>query len=547
MVLSVGASLWAQRTEFVVDDSLGIALAVASPGDGAFAGALTSEGELLSFDTLHALGARGRFTAVTAGGDTLTAYVSELPVIELWPADSIVDEPKRPVRVVVRERGRPARSFDAAVELRGASSLTFPKKTYDLELRAGPNTDESRKESLCGLREDDDWVLDALYNEPLRVRSVMAHELWTDQHRLYYQDRAPEARAGARAVHCEVFVGGRYRGVYALSEQVDRNQLGLRKPDDHGRARGTLVKSITYTPSTMFEAYASPPSDDSAHYDGYDWEYPRHEPSWGDFAEVLAGVTSPLDARYPSRALPYFDEANLADYYVFLQVTNLLDNSAKNIYFGRYDAGEPLFMTPWDLDASFGNTPTGTTPRNTRRVLDFPLARRLDSAGHYGFAEQCARRYRELRDGAWAGDALWARFDSIATHLEDNHAYERESLLWPVRVSSQRSYLRSWVTRRLQFLDQHFAAELDRTTTTSSPYLADDVYRVYPNPTRSTLQVDRPSGENPAVLRLLDVRGATVLRAPTTGATTRLEVGGIPPGTYLLSDGARATRVVIGR
>jgi hypothetical protein len=101
-------------------------------------------------------------------------------------------------------------------------------------------------------------VLDALYNEPLRVNAYVAHKLWLDLHTPYYTDREPEARAGADVRYVEVFEDGRYRGVYLQSEQVDRKQLKLKKTKD-GEVRGELYKAVDRTETTQLTGQARRP------------------------------------------------------------------------------------------------------------------------------------------------------------------------------------------------------------------------------------------------------------------------------------------------
>ena len=83
--------------------------------------------------------------------------------------------------------------------------------------------------SFGELRTDDDWILDALYNEPLRLRSYVANKLWLSIHQNpYYIDERPNAKSAADVMYVEVFLNGNYNGIYNLSEQVDKKQLKLK-------------------------------------------------------------------------------------------------------------------------------------------------------------------------------------------------------------------------------------------------------------------------------------------------------------------------------
>jgi len=130
-----------------------------------------------------------------------------------------------------------------------ATRKVFRKKTFDLEFWTDATGVDNRNVQCGNLRSDDDWILDALYNEPLRLRSYVANKLWLDVHTPYYQTAAPEARAGADVQYVEVFLNGAYNSIYNLSEQVDRKQLQLEKfgDGDHGE----LYKGVGWGATTF--------------------------------------------------------------------------------------------------------------------------------------------------------------------------------------------------------------------------------------------------------------------------------------------------------
>ena len=89
--------------------------------------------------------------------------------------------------------------------------------------------EETNSLPLLNMRDDDDWLLFGLYNEPLRIRNVMNHQLWQDIHTPYYIDEEEDAMAGIKTQYIELAVNNEYMGIYALCEQMDRKQLQLKK------------------------------------------------------------------------------------------------------------------------------------------------------------------------------------------------------------------------------------------------------------------------------------------------------------------------------
>ncbi|WP_366841162.1 CotH kinase family protein [Lacinutrix sp.] len=49
------------------------------------------------------------------------------------------------------------------------------KKSFDLEFWADLVSKEKKDIKFKGMRSDDDWILDAMYNEPLRLRSYYSY------------------------------------------------------------------------------------------------------------------------------------------------------------------------------------------------------------------------------------------------------------------------------------------------------------------------------------------------------------------------------------
>ena len=58
--------------------------------------------------------------------------------------------------------------------------------------------------------------------------------------------------------------------------------------------------------------------------------------------------------------------------------------------------------------------------------------------------------------------------------------------------------------------------------------------RLYPNPARDLLVLERPAGDGPAEATLLDALGRVVLTAAAPAGRTALDVRALPEGLYVL-------------
>lgn len=109
------------------------------------------------------------------------------------------------------------------VKYRGASTLFYPKKSLRLSLkRTEAGKVKNNNISLLGMREDDDWIIYADYNDQERVRNVFSQNLWWDTMR---KDNSRGVEAGLKYEFLELFVNGEYYGLCALGFPIDEKQL----------------------------------------------------------------------------------------------------------------------------------------------------------------------------------------------------------------------------------------------------------------------------------------------------------------------------------
>ncbi len=94
----------------------------------------------------------------------------------------------------------------------------------------------------------------------------------------------------------------------------------------------------------------------------------------------------------------WIDAENLADYFHFMNVLKMADNTSKNIYLMRKHSGSPYAMVPWDMDGSFGYYWDGTFKEGVIGIHSNGLYERLleDAA----FGELLRDRWRILRETA---------------------------------------------------------------------------------------------------------------------------------------------------
>ncbi len=390
---------------------------------------------------------------INSKGKTFTLYITKHPLFQFYIDEPIVNEPKRMATLTYADSDTILQT-NAGIELRGSSSLIFPKKTYDINLYKSSEGVSNKDLTMMGMRNDDDWILDAVHNEPLRMRSHLSYQLWKEIHTPYYLKKEPEAKAGVETRYCEVFINDRYKGLYLLSEQVDRKLLKIKK-NKGDTIRGELFQGARYLGASSFDSIPQK-KNYLLSWGGYDIKYPvPNDTPWDNLYDFTDFVLHSDDTAFAKDISSRFQIENVIDYFLFINALRAPDNLGKNIYVARYKEGEPYFYVPWDLDGSFGTIFSGKRIPTTNDFLTNGLLRRLIAVNPDNFIQRFQNRWIELRQSVFETTALQQRQADLYTQLKDDLLYEREQKRWNDFIYDAEgvSYMNDWTEKRLLFLD----------------------------------------------------------------------------------------------
>ncbi|MBP9078862.1 MAG: CotH kinase family protein [Flavobacteriales bacterium] len=469
------------------------------------------------------------FPVTAADGTPFQLFFTALPLIGITTTAPIVDEPKVPGAFILSDGSGLLTQASLGIEFRGSSSQFLPKLSFLIEFRSDTAWEEETDVELLGMRNDDDWNLQALYNEPLRLRSVVNNRLWRMIHTPYYQFIEPDAVTGVSMQHAELFVNGSYRGIYAVSERVDRKQLQLK--DYNGTIRGELFKGVSWGASTFSEA--PPYNNTNDIWSGFEHEYPKEVTDWSSLHAFVAFVVNASTTEFLNQYPAQFEQDNAVDYFLFLNLLWATDNTGKNIYVARYDAGTPYFYVPYDLDGTFGVMWDGAQQNITDSLLTNGFYDRLlHDCGPGGFMERLQQRWNTLRTDIITQDHLTGLFAQEHNRLVANGAYTREMLAWPdyAHDTGQLTYLSNWLSAHLAFLDARFNAPCDPVgiSENSAP-----ICTFQPNPATDRITVVL-TDESPATFNLTDGMGRTVLQQALRNGRNTISLEHLSGGLYLV-------------
>ena len=335
---------------------------------------------------------------------------------------------------------------------------------------------------FLGLRNDNNWMLDAGQPDVFRMRNRIAMDLWNKMaHRPYYSTEKPNARNGVRGDIVEVFLNGEYQGIYNFSEFMDRKQLKLNKVDEEtGEIHGCLYKGVSFDKTQMFNIFDTYDNTSETFY-GYEIKYPDLEDSdtvdWEPLVVANNFARTSTDEEFQQHIHEYFDIPVLIDYNIFFNVVNSVDNTGKNMYWAIYDKATThrLTPTPWDLDATFGQRWGGILLAEIEEGrynspefrLDFELmlTYRMFRDNFNDYVGQMNERYKQLRlpGQPLHTDSIIAIVDRYYQAVKRSGAATREEAKWSgdsdvwgdvINFDTEYAYICDWIHRRMEFIDK---------------------------------------------------------------------------------------------
>ena len=317
-------------------------------------GNLISNGDTYTFENVNLT---EEIEIKTINGNSEDEYqlnFTLLPTIMFYTNDEIVDEPKVSSKILINDIiGDNIYNLFSGIEIRGGTSQIFDKKSYDIELWEDEFGEDTEKEELFNLRNDDDWILDAMYIDPSRSRNITAMQIWQTFATATYLSEEEEAKLEQRGEYIELFINDEYLGIYSMNEQIDKKQLQLKS------SGGLLYKAEDWTVETQFMLVAEEPTASDI-WQGFELKYPDDdisEATWQPLRELidLASLSTTSDEVFSNSINGMLDIDNAIRYFIFINLIQALDNTGKNQYVFRYDDGYPLAFAPWDLDIILGN------------------------------------------------------------------------------------------------------------------------------------------------------------------------------------------------
>lgn len=394
--------------------------------------------------------------------DTFQLYFTRIPLLHITSDETIRNDPKVLSKMSLQFSNDYNDSHSTntinsyvGIEIRGQSSTRYDKKSFGLELWKNEFEDDYSA-SLLGMHYGEDWILDAMYIDDLRMRNKISFELWEKLSSVPASDQKPDVVPGIHCEYVELFLNNRYHGIYTLNEKLDENILHYSHNQDI--QGGVLYKAEGWGDGgTRFDSIKSSPPDDY-YWDGWEQIYPNESVAWNPLDELRHHIVNSSDEEFRAEIESYFDLDNAINYYLFITLLIAMDNTGKNTYLARYTEHSTFFYMPWDIEATWGLFWNRDKMGYTALVIN-NLFRRLMKTNAGDFNERVQEQWFTLRNNTFSEKELFQAIDEYYELLKNNGVIERENQRWGefiIDLDAEHDFITQWLKNRLAYLDTHF-------------------------------------------------------------------------------------------
>lgn len=492
---------------------------------------------------------------------------SNLPIIIInTNGQAIPDDPKIVAHMGIIDNGAgqvnsisdPFTNYDGriAIELRGESSQSFPKKSYSIETQT--STGANFNAALLGMPPENDWVLYAPYTDKTMIRDVLAYQLGRDFGRY-----APRTR------YAEVVINDDYKGVYVLIERIKRDNnrvdIATLQPDDVSgdELTGGYILRVDKLDGNDYPGWTATPTPMLAGENDITFQY--FDPAGEELATAQQNYIKSYIRIFQSALTTstftnptigfknYLDIPSTIDFMLVNEIGKNIDGFVFSTYlYKEKDSdGGKLHMGPlWDFNLAFGNVDYLANAQFApgwmwndqyrmfwfRRMMQDPV-----------FAGQMKCRWTELRSSFLTNDYFVNKIDSIANVLDD--AQQRNYVRWPIlgtyvwpnqfvgaTYTAELNFLKTWIQQRLDWMDANMPGNCSLITGIGP----ESGVRIFPNPFTESLFVEVNNSLTLNEFEVFDLTGRLVYK---TTFSKRFAWGGVNQLGGRLASGIYVVRI----
>tara|TARA_B100000508_G_scaffold141077_2_gene146013 strand:+ start:7644 stop:9122 length:1479 start_codon:yes stop_codon:yes gene_type:complete len=378
--------------------------------------------------------------------DEFTLFFTKIPTIQIVTANPIINGPKTLSRMILNypEIRRISENNWTGIEQRGSSSLRYDKKSFGIKIYSDKSKDSPSSQSYFDFKQNQKWILDAMFVDQSRLRNKSSFELWKSM-------SGPANHIGIDSRFVEVYINHQTLGVYSFSENYTKEFLDAND-------QCVLYAGTDNSSQTEFETLIE--KDPNSRFWG-DWEQKLPNPSqeivWDDFEALNTLIVNSSNSEFKNTIAHHIDLNNVIDYFLFINLIGGRDNVGKNWFFFKRDHLSKFNIIPWDMDGTWGRSPFAEKTSYSVLITN-NLFKRLLETDPANYKLRLKERWKELRLAEFSESNLNGIIASNFAELDSYKVEGLENNLWKVNLNlkNEQFYMATWVSNRLEFLDERF-------------------------------------------------------------------------------------------
>ena len=368
----------------------------------------------------------------------------DIPRVDINTFGKIVKSKEEYIDCTITISGTEIDEYSAGIRGRGNSTWGLPKKPYRIKF--------DEKVSVFGEAKNKSWVLLALYGDFSAVKDklafTMADAIGTDAFVPSYH-------------YVEVYMNGRYKGLYLLTDQVDENKGRANVKEDFA------AEDVEVPFLVELDAYAPKEGEESVDwfYVGsreYAVKYPEVDERYTQeqfeyIKNYITDVDSACRAGNLEKLSQLVDIDSFIDYYLVQEVMGQPEMGWKSVYMYKSKDGLMKMGPLWDFDWGLMGSSIGKDRHTNRdRIEEF-----YSSGNWFGcmlvgspeFKALVAERFDEIKGTLLSVvEDTRTEMESLKPYYDRNHLRWHWFRVWANREAYSQEVL-DWCIARIEWLD----------------------------------------------------------------------------------------------
>ena len=385
-----------------------------------------------------------------------------------------------------------------AIELRGSSSSAYPKPQFRFETQ--DSLGENSNISLCGLPNENDWVLYGPYNDKSLIRNVFSYNL---SNKL--------GRYASRTVFCEIFLNSEYIGLYVLMETVKRdndrvNISKLTELENSGdELTGGYIVKIDKLDGENVDYWFSNA------WTPFQYHYPKADEITELQKDYIANYFNSFEELMNSENYNnsengytnFIDVDSFVDHFILNEFCKNVDayRLSAYLYKDKNSVNPKLFAGPiWDFNLTFGDAWIQDEINvSTDWQVDYSEIHSSDPfkvpfwwsklSRDTDFINKVRFRWFELRETLFSYDSLFTQIDKQVDYIAESivRNFERWPGVLTIPYDQEILRIKGWIIRRLNWIDNNIDKLNSINNISTNNFRSNfELHQNYPNPFNPT-------------------------------------------------------------